>query len=97
MPLHVQWRRALRRNRRLRITAWSIGLSFITAITLWHAPLLLAQFNAAVGWAERATGTAPSLWIDGAVSWAERTTGLAPRLWLHPLSADELRASDRAP
>lgn len=43
MPLHVQWRRAWRRNRRLRVTGWSVGLSMMAAVLIWQAPLLSAQ------------------------------------------------------
>jgi hypothetical protein len=43
MPLRVQWRRAWRRNRRLRVTTWSVSLSLVAALLLWQAPLLSRQ------------------------------------------------------
>jgi hypothetical protein len=43
MPLRVQWRRAWRRNRRLRVTTWSVSLSIVAALLLWQAPRLGRQ------------------------------------------------------
>jgi hypothetical protein len=97
MPLHVQWRRALRRHRRLRVMAWSAGLSIVSALGLWQGPALLSQIGSAVSWAERAAGPTARLWIDGAMSWAERTTGTAPRLWFDGAVSWAERTTGTAP
>jgi hypothetical protein len=43
MPLRVQWRRAWRRNRRLRITTRSACLAIVAALLIWQAPRLSSQ------------------------------------------------------
>jgi hypothetical protein len=85
MPLKVQWRRAFRRHRKLRVMAWSMGWSVVAGVMLWHATFLTAQVSFAVDQAALA------------VEWVKGATGMVHGLWLRELGEDELRATEQGP
>jgi hypothetical protein len=80
MPLTVQWRRAFRRHRKLRVMTWSFCLSVVAGVMIWqaalHAAFLTAQLGAAVEWTKGATDWAKSAadWTKGTPDWAKGAT-----------------------
>jgi hypothetical protein len=55
VPLHVQWRRVLRRNRRLRVTIKSACLCMVAAVVFWQAPPWNVLRARAASWAKSAS------------------------------------------
>jgi hypothetical protein len=89
MPLRVQWRRAWRRNRRLRVTTWSVSLSIAAALLLWQAPRLSRQM------ANLSTQVVNlSIQVGDTARRAKSAAALVYGLWQRSSSSKKLHASE---